>query len=190
MSVFMAPQVGLEPTTLRLTAECSAIELLRHIPAKRITPQDFGIRQRPSLPGGFPPSTLSVLRLNYCVRDGNRWDPQAIVTGNCIRLCSLQDSLRPPLSLPARSPLPAPFLFLRRLSLSASIRVASSFASTPLLFLPLPHLQNCTGAQALALASPTLDRVPALRNRFFSLLRSSPRPISIIKLHTLPHFHR
>ena len=70
-----------------------------------------GIRRRPSLPGGFPPSTLSVLRLNYCVRDGNRWDPQAIVTGNCIRLCSLQDSLRPPLSLPARSPLPAPFPF-------------------------------------------------------------------------------
>ena len=25
----LAPQVGLEPTTLRLTAECSAIELLR-----------------------------------------------------------------------------------------------------------------------------------------------------------------
>ena len=28
----MAPQVGLEPTTLRLTAECSAIELLRNKP--------------------------------------------------------------------------------------------------------------------------------------------------------------
>ena len=27
--VFLAPQVGLEPTTLRLTAECSTIELLR-----------------------------------------------------------------------------------------------------------------------------------------------------------------
>ena len=27
--VLMAPEVGLEPTTLRLTAECSAIELLR-----------------------------------------------------------------------------------------------------------------------------------------------------------------
>ncbi len=27
--IFLAPQVGLEPTTLRLTAECSAIELLR-----------------------------------------------------------------------------------------------------------------------------------------------------------------
>src|ERR1044072_212948 len=28
---FVAPQVGLEPTTLRLKAECSAIELLRRI---------------------------------------------------------------------------------------------------------------------------------------------------------------
>ena len=28
--VYLAPQVGLEPTTLRLTAECSAIELLRN----------------------------------------------------------------------------------------------------------------------------------------------------------------
>ena len=30
-SALLAPQVGLEPTTLRLTAECSAIELLRLI---------------------------------------------------------------------------------------------------------------------------------------------------------------
>ena len=28
-NLLLAPQVGLEPTTLRLTAECSAIELLR-----------------------------------------------------------------------------------------------------------------------------------------------------------------
>ncbi len=32
--MFLAPQVGLEPTTLRLTAECSAIELLRNITFK------------------------------------------------------------------------------------------------------------------------------------------------------------
>ena len=32
--LFLAPQVGLEPTTLRLTAECSAIELLRNITSK------------------------------------------------------------------------------------------------------------------------------------------------------------
>ena len=31
---FVAPQVGLEPTTLRLTAGCSAIELLRNIGGK------------------------------------------------------------------------------------------------------------------------------------------------------------
>jgi hypothetical protein len=37
----MAPQVGLEPTTLRLTAGCSAIELLRSIVAAR---QDDGHR--------------------------------------------------------------------------------------------------------------------------------------------------
>ena len=41
-----------------------------------------GIRRRPTLPGRFQPSTISVLRLNFCVRDGNRWIPQAIVTGN------------------------------------------------------------------------------------------------------------
>ena len=39
-------------------------------------------RRRPTLPGRFQPSTISVLRLNFCVRDGNRWIPQAIVTGN------------------------------------------------------------------------------------------------------------
>ena len=39
------------------------------------------IRRRPTLPGRFQPSTISVLRLNFCVRDGNRWIPQAIVTG-------------------------------------------------------------------------------------------------------------
>jgi hypothetical protein len=33
--VFMAPEVGLEPTTLRLTAECSAIELLRSVAISR-----------------------------------------------------------------------------------------------------------------------------------------------------------
>ncbi len=33
--ILLAPQVGLEPTTLRLTAECSAIELLRSKALKR-----------------------------------------------------------------------------------------------------------------------------------------------------------
>ena len=67
----MAPQVGLEPTTLRLTAECSAIELLRN-----------KFRRRPTLPGRVQPSTIGAEGLNFCVRNGNRWDPFAITTGN------------------------------------------------------------------------------------------------------------
>ena len=43
-----------------------------------------GIRQRPTLPGRLQPSTISAWRLNCCVRYGNRWDPPAIATGNCI----------------------------------------------------------------------------------------------------------
>ena len=34
--IYLAPQVRLELTTLRLTAECSAIELLRNIARRRI----------------------------------------------------------------------------------------------------------------------------------------------------------
>ena len=67
----MAPQVGLEPTTLRLTAECSAIELLRNI----------GIRRRPTLPDRYQSSTIGTEGLNFCVRYGNRCDPFVITTG-------------------------------------------------------------------------------------------------------------
>ena len=76
----MAPQEGLEPTTLRLTAECSAIELLRQR-GELLHP--IGIRRRPTLPGRVQPSTIGAEGLNFCVRYGNRWDPFAIVTGNC-----------------------------------------------------------------------------------------------------------
>ena len=39
-----------------------------------------GMRRRSSLPGRYQPSTFDVLRLNFCVRYGNRWNPQAIAT--------------------------------------------------------------------------------------------------------------
>ena len=145
----MAPQVRLELTTLRLTAECSAIELLRIIrglcrgslPARRsavsfrpafalglghrlsfahrfrpaplwllprlrgspgfrslprcpvlpyvlgagktfVPPAPLGSRQLPTLPSRSQLSTISVWRLNFCVRYGYRWCPPAIVTGN------------------------------------------------------------------------------------------------------------
>ena len=127
----MAPQVRLELTTLRLTAECSAIELLRIIrglfaarlpadgslfrlwlafalslghrlgfaarPASArcpvlpyvrereklpFLPLLCGSRQLPTLPSRSQLSTISVWRLNFCVRYGYRWCPPAIVTGN------------------------------------------------------------------------------------------------------------
>ena len=33
------------------------------------------------LPGRFQPSTFGTEGLNFCVRDGNRWDPFVIATG-------------------------------------------------------------------------------------------------------------
>ena len=145
----VAPQVRLELTTLRLTAECSAIELLRiirglcrglfacrrltlsasspllrsalatasasHIASGSLTlrfgsclgfaarpasarcpvlpyvlgagktfvpPAPLGSRQLPTLPSRSQLSTISVWRLNFCVRYGYRWCPPAIVTGN------------------------------------------------------------------------------------------------------------
>jgi hypothetical protein len=40
------------------------------------------IRQRPTLPRGFPRSTIGSGGLNFRVRDGNGWDPSDIATGN------------------------------------------------------------------------------------------------------------
>ena len=58
----MAPWRGLEPPTLRLTAECSTIELLRN--------NNFFTRQRPALPQGLPCSTMGTVKLNLPVRNG------------------------------------------------------------------------------------------------------------------------
>ena len=42
----------------------------------------YGIRRRPTLPGRVQPSTIGAEGLNFCVRNGNRWIPFAIATGN------------------------------------------------------------------------------------------------------------
>ena len=69
----MAPKVGLEPTTIRLTAECSTTELLRNS-------KIYKARQRPTLTGGEPPTTIGAEKLNFRVRYGNGCDLLAIVT--------------------------------------------------------------------------------------------------------------
>ena len=91
--IVLAPQVGLEPTTTRLTAECSAIELLRNMGKRSFdTPFSHGIRRRPTLPGRVQPSTIGAEGLNFCVRDGNRWNPFAITTGNLFQGLSYLDN--------------------------------------------------------------------------------------------------
>ena len=216
----VAPQVRLELTTLRLTAECSAIELLRiirglrrdsfgcpavclsasgalrlalaHAPASHcasasrsprpasarrpvlpyvlgagktfVPPAPLGSRQLPTLPSRSQLSTISVWRLNFCVRYGYRWCPPAIVTGNFPQ---------------------------------------GSFSLAP----HSPHLQNCTAIELTRKHSLfQISSVSSLRALYglrslassasfaFSLtaflLRSSPRPISIAKLHASQRFHR
>ena len=106
----------------------------------------IGIRRRPTLPGRVQPSTIGAEGLNFCVRDGNRWDPFAITTGNLFS--RFGTFLRPP--LPAS-----------QLSASSGLGIS-------------PYLDNCTDFGLLPFA------------RLVSVLKSSPRPISISKL---PCYH-
>ena len=49
---------------------------------KRSTLLSASSNQRlPIFPGSRPPSIFGVCELNFCVRDGNRWNLTAIVTG-------------------------------------------------------------------------------------------------------------
>ena len=69
----------------------------------------IGIRRRPTLPGGRPPSTIGAGGLNCCVRNGNRWDPSAIATGNLSNMKLYEVRAR---SIPCYGTLPGPLLLL------------------------------------------------------------------------------
>ncbi len=68
----MAPQVGLEPTTDRLTADSSTTELLRN--------NNITAWQRPTLTGARAPTTIGAEKLNFRVQYGNGCDLLAIIT--------------------------------------------------------------------------------------------------------------
>ena len=71
------PRVGFEPTTLRLTAECSTTELSRNSSYNYFSiTYLFGIWQPLTFPGSFPPSIISRLCLNQPVRNGKGCVPQ------------------------------------------------------------------------------------------------------------------
>ena len=53
----------------------------------------IGFRQRPILPDRLQSSTFGTEGLNFCVRNGNRWDPFVITTGNCELFCFREPDL-------------------------------------------------------------------------------------------------
>ena len=75
----MAPQVGIEPTTDRLTADSSTAELLRN---------DISLATSYSHRGKAP-TTIGARELNFRVRYGNGCDLSAIIT----RLHSLETNI-------------------------------------------------------------------------------------------------
>ena len=70
----MAPRKGFEPSTYRLTAECSTVELSRN---------NIWTWRRPTFPQGLPCSIIGALKLNLRVRKGNGCYLQAIITRCC-----------------------------------------------------------------------------------------------------------
>ena len=52
----------------------------------------FLLRQLPTLPRRFQRSTLGLWTLNYCVRNGNRWNRSGIITAYLNESCSLKTS--------------------------------------------------------------------------------------------------
>ena len=106
-------------------------------------PHPIGIRRRPTLPGRVQPSTIGAEGLNFCVRDGNRWDPFAIATGNtylrmacALRACPCSWFL-PYWPVPRRKPLVCSFFaWPARFALAHALR---------------PYLRTLTASQTFGL---------------------------------------
>ena len=178
----VAPQVRLELTTLRLTAECSAIELLR------IILPSFGASLLSVWLACLASLALAFLRFVW-EREKLPFLPLPVDPGNFL------------LSQAVPSPVPSAFGGLtsvfgmgtggalqlsspetfRRGAFPLPVRFALCFrvAHSPLSSLPLPapsklHRSELTSKLTLS----------------FVFLGSSPRPISIGKLHASQRFHR
>src|SRR5690554_1565820 len=84
----LAPQVGFEPTTDRLTADCSTTELLWKNHFNMILFPSL-LKKISSLATSYSrrdktPTTMGAEELNFCVRYGNRCDLFAIATRHYI----------------------------------------------------------------------------------------------------------
>ena len=127
-------------------------------------PLPFGSRQLPTLPSRSQLSTISVWRLNFCVRYGYRWCPPAIVTGNfpsgrspslLVRFASLSS-----LSLRVLSawfaPLPAPSK-LHRSELTSKLSLFFVSRSRSLALPPLPRPSRSLSLALLPQIKPSTD---------------------------------
>ena len=79
--------LALAPPRLRgsprpASARCPVLPYVLGAGKTFVPPAPLGSRQLPTLPSRSQLSTISVWRLNFCVRYGYRWCPPAIVTGN------------------------------------------------------------------------------------------------------------
>ena len=122
-------------------------------------PLPFGSRQLPTLPSRSQLSTISVWRLNFCVRYGYRWCPPAIVTGNfpsgrspslLVRFASLSS-----LSLRVLSAWFAP---LPRTFKTAQVRVDQQTFTLLRLSLAFPRAPSASAAFTLAPARSSSDQ--------------------------------
>ena len=122
-------------------------------------PLPFGSRQLPTLPSRSQLSTISVWRLNFCVRYGYRWCPPAIVTGNfpsgrspslLVRFASLFS-----LSLRVLSAWLAP---PPRTFKTAQVRVDQQTFTLLRLSLAFPRAPSASAAFTLALARSSSDQ--------------------------------
>ena len=176
----MAPQVGLEPTTLRLTAECSAIELLRKMESGSDLLSRAVSSQVPSALKGL----TSVFGMGTGVTPS--LSPPEWVN-EFVRFASRLGASR--------------YSVTEQSSFSSSVQLLPGSETHPrrtfALTFPSQIWLKVT-AYSFAYAPRTLttaQRFPKILLTCFPIslcqaLKSSPRPISIIKLHTLPHFHR
>ena len=127
----------------------------------------YGIRQRPILPGRVQPSTFGTEGLNFCVRDGNRWDPFVIATGNCELVKWSIGCFR---GLPRLSAL-LPFVRFASFRFRSSGFLPARFLSSALRLssVPLPFLTTVALYHAFLPLSSFFRRSPVLFRRFLCL---------------------
>ena len=126
---------------LRGSPRCPVLPYVLGAGKTFVPPAPLGSRQLPTLPSRSQLSTISVWRLNFCVRYGYRWFPPAIVTGNFLA--------------PAPSKLHRSELTSKLHTLEALFRSSQRFHS------PLPRFLSLPDQALDRLVSPSSTRYRA-----------------------------